>query len=95
MNEEFYLSEEIKEAVNDIAKEIHNTWMQGRINEGWIFGNDRNDQEKTHPGIVPYENLSESEQNYDKNTAIATIIGLLKRGYIIEKRSKTNSSQNT
>ena len=49
--------------------------------EGWRFGSRRDDEEMTHPGLVAYEELSESEQDYDRNTAIETIKLILALGY--------------
>lgn len=40
---------------------------------------------KEHPGLVPYEDLSESEKAYDKATAEETLKVILKLGYVIQK----------
>jgi hypothetical protein len=47
--------------------------------EGWRYGPERNDERKEHPCLVPYNELSESEKEYDRKTAIETLkaIGLL------------------
>ena len=33
----------------------------------------RNDMLRTHPGLVPYEELSETEKDYDRRTAMETL----------------------
>ena len=46
----------------------------------------RDDVKRTHPCLVPYENLSESEKDYDRimvNEALKAIIAM---GYRITKR---------
>ncbi|BAY22651.1 hypothetical protein NIES2100_24140 [Calothrix sp. NIES-2100] len=67
-----------------LAKNTHEIWAQQRIEEGWKFGTQRDDVRKEHPGLVPYEELSESEKQYDRNTALGVIKMLLALGYRIE-----------
>ena len=33
----------------------------------------RNDELKTHPCLIPYDELPESEKEYDRNTSIGTL----------------------
>lgn len=49
-----------------MAKNVHEVWAQNRINEGWKYGDKRNDELKQHPCLVPYEELSEVEKDYDR-----------------------------
>ena len=44
------------------------------------------DKLKTHPDLVPYEELSEGEKEYDRNTAMNTIKLVIKLGYDLVKR---------
>ena len=46
---------------------------------------ERNDVEKTIPGLVPYEELPESEKEYDRNTSRETLKLILKLGFGIGK----------
>ena len=41
--------------------------------------------EKTTPLLVPYAELSESEKEYDRNTALETLKLIVKLGYEIKK----------
>ena len=43
-------------------------------------------QKKTTPLLVPYEELPESEKEYDRNTAFETLKLIEKLGYSIQKR---------
>jgi hypothetical protein len=43
----------------------HNAWMQDKINEGWKYGEVKDDEKKTNPFIVPFEQLPESLQKKD------------------------------
>ena len=63
------LSPEILELREQIAKNVHEIWAQARLEEGYTYGAERDDVKKTHPGLVPYEQLSEAEKDYDRRTA--------------------------
>ncbi|MEG2698613.1 MAG: RyR domain-containing protein [Ruthenibacterium sp.] len=68
-----------------LAKNTHEVWSTGRIAEGWQYGLVRDDMLKTHPSLRPYEELSDSEKDYDRKTSMQTICLILKLGYKIEK----------
>lgn len=79
------LPEELLELTEKIAEQVHDVWSAGRIAEGWIYGEERNDNNKTHPCLVPYSDLPESEREYDRATALATLKLIVALGYKIEK----------
>lgn len=66
-----------------IAKNTHDVWAVGRISQGWSWGPARNDVLKQHPCLVPYEELSEEEKEYDRRTSMETIKLILSLGYDI------------
>ncbi|MDO5328985.1 MAG: RyR domain-containing protein [Coriobacteriia bacterium] len=70
--------------VEKIAQNVHDNWAKARIDEGWTYGPARNDEKKETPCLVPYEELSESEKEYDRKTALETIKLIIKLGYTIE-----------
>ena len=45
----------------------HRRWMAERLMDGWRYGQIRNNKKKIHPMIIPYEQLSESEKQKDKD----------------------------
>ena len=79
------LPKELTVLAEDIAKNVHEVWSVGRMNDGWTYGEKRNDTEKKHPCFVPYEELSEEEKQYDRNTSIETIKLILKLGFKITR----------
>lgn len=79
------LSPEMHDLVERLARNVHDTWALGRIKEGWTYGPERNDNLKTHPCLIDYDELPESEKEYDRNTAIETLKLILKLGWRIEK----------
>lgn len=67
-----------------LAEHIHDTWAAQRLREGWRFGPTRDDARREHPGLVPYAALTETEKEYDRATATATLKAILALGFRIE-----------
>ena len=79
------LPQELDGLIEQIAKNVHEVWAQSRINEGWRYGEERNDALKHHPCLIPYEELPEVEKDYDRNTALGTLRLISKLGFKIVK----------
>ena len=79
------LPKDLLPLVETMAKNVHEVWAQSRINEGWTYGSERNDAEKKHPCLVPYEKLSDMEKDYDRNTSVETLKLIMKLGFKITK----------
>ena len=79
------LTKELVELTEKLAENTHDVWAQGRINQGWTYGEVRNDEKKTTPCLVSYSDLPDSEKEYDRNTALETLKLIVKLGYHIEK----------
>jgi len=80
------LPDSLNELLEKIAENVHEVWSSERINDGWVYGPERNDRMKTHPCLIPYDKLDETEKDYDRNTAINTLKLIIKLGYNIDKR---------
>jgi ryanodine receptor 2 len=80
------LSEELNNLVEAMAKNVHEVWAQSRMEQGWTYGQERNDQFKQHPCLVAYEELPEVEKAYDRDTAVGTLKLILKLGFNITKK---------
>lgn len=79
------LSPELEELTEVLAENTHDVWARQRMAEGWRYGPQRDDAKKWHPSLVPYKDLSESEKDYDRNTALETLKVILALGYKISK----------
>lgn len=79
------LSEELEMLVEQMSKNVHDVWAETRIAQGWTYGDQRDDVQKKHPCLVPYEELPDSEKEYDRNTSIGTLKLILKLGFKITK----------
>lgn len=82
---EVVLSGEILELTELLAKNAHDIWANQRFSEGWVYGPKRDDLRNQHPCLVPYEELPESEKEYDRNAALETLKAIIKLGYTIKK----------
>lgn len=79
------LPPELLPLIEQMAKNVHNVWAQTRTRQGWTYGKERNDKLKTHPCLIPYEELTEEEKEYDRNTSIETLKFILSLGFKISK----------
>jgi len=52
------------------------------------YGQRRDDLAKTHPCLVPYDELPESEKTYDRQTAIEVLKCILTAGYRMEEEPR-------
>lgn len=71
--------------IEEMARNVHEIWAKNRIDEGWIYGSERSDTKKTHPCLVPYDELPESEKEYDRATSQETLKLIMKLGFEISK----------
>lgn len=54
----------------------HNAWMADKINDGWVYGDVKDAEKKTHPCIVPFDQLPEFQQK--KDALFCAIVDALK-----------------
>ena len=71
--------------IEKLAEHTHDIWAQQRYKDGWKLGDVRNDNQKTHPCLVAYDQLPESEKEYDRATVLGTIRAMLALGYKIDR----------
>lgn len=75
---EWYLSsvEAIIDSPEITAEEIHDAWCSDKTINGWMYGEIQDNDQKIHPCLVPYEDLSDSLKMKDK--LMITIVNILK-----------------
>ena len=77
---------ELEQLVEQMSKNVHEVWADTRMKQGWTYGEQRNDELKTHPCLIPYEELPEEEKVYDRNTSIDTLKFIIKQGFRISRK---------
>ncbi len=80
------LTEEICELAEMLARNTHEVWAQGRMAQGWVYGEETDPVAGTHRCLIPYEDLPESEKEYDRRTSQETLRLLLKLGFEIKRK---------
>jgi hypothetical protein len=80
------LPKDIVNLVEKLSGNSHDVWAKQRMSEGWTYGPERDDVTKKHPDLVPYNDLSETEKEYDRLLSIQTIRLILSLGYEIKAK---------
>jgi hypothetical protein len=57
----------VEKALNGAtAEELHESWAESKLADGWVYGPVKDDQAKTHPDLVPYQELPPEQQKKDE-----------------------------
>jgi hypothetical protein len=49
-------------SVDAYPAENHNAWVKERVDSGWVFGEVEDEKKKTHPFILPFDQLPIEQQ---------------------------------
>lgn len=44
----------------------HDNWLKTKVEEGWVYGPVKDPEQRTHPCIVPFDQLPEEQQIKDR-----------------------------
>ena len=58
-------------------EEAHESWVKAYRKMGWKYGEERDAEAKTHPDLVPYDELPQSEK--DKDAIFLALVWLAKQ----------------
>ena len=61
--------------LKELAESAHKSWMQRKINLGWTYGPLLDEELKTHPCLVPYNEISAFDKLKDE-VFINTVLSL-------------------
>ncbi len=76
------LPKELQSVLELAAARVHDVWAAGKAADGWSWGERLDEEKKHHPCLVPYEELTEHDREYDRRTASAAIWCLLEMGVL-------------
>jgi hypothetical protein len=57
----------IQQNMKTLAPAEHEGWMNDRAANGWQYGEKRDNAQKLHPSMVPFEKLSAEDKEKDRN----------------------------
>ncbi|KAI3389454.1 hypothetical protein SNEBB_011471 [Seison nebaliae] len=78
------LNEKLEKLIDKLGENIHNVWCRDRINQGWTYGLNENQDHKRSPHLIPYDMVDENIKRINKETASETVRTLLAYGYLID-----------
>ena len=90
-----YLSPELTNLTEKISENIHDVWGRRRMDEGWTWGPERDEKKMTSPCLISYDELPESEKDYDRSMVLETIKLVIALGYSIEKVPVTGDADSS
>ncbi len=78
------LDTQLTDLTERLAENTHDLWALERMEQGWKFGEERDDALKLHPCLISYEELPEAEKVFDRKTALGTLKAIMALGYQIQ-----------
>ena len=83
-NSRIELSPELQSLIEMLARNNHELWAKRRMAEGWRYGPQRDDVKKETPVLAPYDQLPDSEKQYDRDNAVETLKTIIALGGRVE-----------
>ncbi len=81
------------EEIEGMARMEHERWCQERRENGWEYGEERDDDEKLHPDLVPWDRLSEPSREKDRQFARDLPIFLAEVGFQVEPEDAAENAE--
>lgn len=66
INGVIYNISELEKGIQPKPESSHENWVREKIEAGWIYGETKDPELKTHPCLVPYEQLPEKYKTKDR-----------------------------
>ena len=87
------LSENIMLLGEKLASNLHDVWGKKRVDEKWAYGPVRDDEKKTNPCMVYYDELTDEQKEDDRTSAFEALKFIAAKGYKIEPRRKPSMAE--
>lgn len=71
-----------------LAAHVHDLWAERRMAEGRVLGDGGDDVLLTHSCLVPYDELPESEKEYDRQIVTGLLKAVIKLGFRVFPASR-------
>ena len=89
MFEDIELDEGLNEVGDAIAEYVHDVWSQRRFEEGYVYGPETNTDKKkgplTNKYLVPFSELSEVDQDLDREVFRGALKMVIYLGYLLKR----------
>lgn len=80
------IPDEVMKILEKISRNTHEVWAEGKMRDGWQYNEFYSANTKMHPNLVPFEQLIESDKQYDRNTSLGVIKCLIAEGFEIRRK---------
>ena len=71
-------------------EELHGSWIQAYLSNGWVYGVEYDREKRTHPDLVPYSLLGQLERDKD---AVFVALCEISRSYIYDSFTAPSSGE--
>ncbi len=71
-----------------LSRHEHVRWMTSKRAGGWRYGAVRNDDERTHPDMVPWAELTEASRDKDRQAVLELPVTLETAGFTIDRHNQ-------
>uniref|UniRef100_T1JNF8 Ryanodine receptor n=1 Tax=Strigamia maritima TaxID=126957 RepID=T1JNF8_STRMM len=78
------LSAKMEELVDHLAENTHNMWAKERVQQGWTYGLNEDNENKRSPHLVPYSKVDDAIKKANRDTASETVRTLIAYGYNLD-----------
>ncbi len=55
----------LEEIIKILAPLSHANWIEYKLDDGWVYGEEKDPVKKTHPCMVPYDELPHDQRMKD------------------------------
>lgn len=78
------LNNDLNQIVQKFSEHYHDAWASRKLENGWTYGEQWSDMNKTHPRLKPYNMLSDYERERYKEPVRESLKALLAIGWSVE-----------
>lgn len=78
------LNNDLNQIVQKFSEHYHDAWASRKLENGWTYGDQWSDANKTHPRLKPYNMLNDYERERYKEPVRESLKALLAIGWSVE-----------
>lgn len=78
------LNNDLNQIVQKFSEHYHDAWASRKLENGWTYGEQWSDANKTHPRLKPYNMLNDYERERYKEPVRESLKALLAIGWSVE-----------
>ncbi|XP_063919785.1 ryanodine receptor isoform X1 [Zophobas morio] len=88
------LNNDLNSIVQQFSEHYHDAWASRKLENGWQYGENWSDSNKTHPRLKPYAMLNDYEKERYKEPVRESLKALLAIGWSVEHSEVDNPTNN-